>query len=141
MVSFGFAVSKVYHRSRLSPYLKGIASRLYYTRVGKLGCWKDGGREVVFCSDHVNDCKSGGMLLAIKGFSAAMLGGMGSFVGAVIGGFVFSFLESFAATFISGSLKEIVTFIVIINVLLFMPRGIMGPRMREGLEEEAVLGD
>lgn len=26
-------------------------------------CWKDGGREVVFCSDHVNDCKSGGMLL------------------------------------------------------------------------------
>ena len=30
---------------------------------------------------------SGGMLLAIKGFSAAMLGGMGSFVGAVIGGF------------------------------------------------------
>lgn len=84
---------------------------------------------------------SGGMLLAIKGFSAAMLGGMGSFVGAVIGGFVFSFLESFAATFISGSLKELVTFIVIINVLLFMPRGIMGPRMSEGLEEEAVLGD
>ena len=81
------------------------------------------------------------MLLAIKGFSAAMLGGMGSFVGAVIGGFVFSFLESFAATFISGSLKELVTFIVIINVLLFMPRGIMGPRMSEGLEEEVVLGD
>lgn len=26
-------------------------------------CWKDGVREVVFCSDHVNDCKSGGMLL------------------------------------------------------------------------------
>jgi len=84
---------------------------------------------------------SGGMLLAIKGFSAAMLGGMGSFVGAVIGGFVFSFLESFAATFVSGSLKELVTFIIIINVLLFMPRGIMGPRVKEGLEEEEVLGD
>lgn len=84
---------------------------------------------------------SGGMLLAIKGFSAAMLGGMGSFVGAVIGGFIFSFLESFAATFVSSSLKELVTFIVIINVLLFMPRGIMGPRVKEGLEEERVLGD
>jgi len=82
---------------------------------------------------------SGGMLLAIKGFSAAMLGGMGSFVGAVIGGFIFSFLESFVATFLSGSLKELVTFIVIINVLLFMPNGIMGPRFREGLEEEEVL--
>jgi len=84
---------------------------------------------------------SGGMLLAIKGFSAAMLGGMGSFVGAVIGGFVFSFLESFAATFVSSALKELVTFIVIINVLLFMPRGIMGPRVKEGLEEERVLED
>ena len=84
---------------------------------------------------------SGGMLLAIKGFSAAMLGGMGSFVGAVIGGFIFSFLESFAATYVSSALKELVTFIVIINVLLFMPRGIMGPKAKEGLEEERVLED
>lgn len=84
---------------------------------------------------------NGGMLLAIKGFSAAMLGGMGSFVGAVIGGFVFSFLESFAATFVTSRLKELVTFIVIINVLLFMPRGIMGPRVKEGLDQEEVLGD
>ena len=82
---------------------------------------------------------AGGMLLAIKGFSAAMLGGMGSIVGAVIGGFVFSFLECFAATFISTTLKELVTFIVIINVLLFMPRGIMGARVKEGLEEEEYL--
>ncbi len=82
-----------------------------------------------------------GMLLAIKGFSAAILGGMGSIVGAVVGGFIFSFLESFAATFVSSSLKELVTFIVIINVLLFMPRGIMGPRIVEGLHEEEILGD
>jgi branched-chain amino acid transport system permease protein len=84
---------------------------------------------------------SGGMLLAIKGFSAAMLGGMGSFSGAVIGAFIFSFLESFAATYVSSSLKELVTFIVIINVLLFMPRGIMGPRGVEGLHEDEILGD
>ena len=84
---------------------------------------------------------SGGMLLAIKGFSASMLGGMGSFVGAVIGAFIFSFLECFAATFVSSSLKELVTFVVIINVLLFMPRGIMGPRVVEGLHEEEFLGD
>ena len=82
---------------------------------------------------------SGGMLLAIKGFSAAMLGGMGSIPGAVIGGFIFSFLEAFAATFISSSLKELVTFIVIINVLLFKPRGIMGPRVVEGLEHDEFL--
>jgi branched-chain amino acid transport system permease protein len=83
----------------------------------------------------------GGMLLAIKGFSAAMLGGMGSIAGAVIGGFVFSFLESLTATYITSNLKELVTFIVIINVLLFMPRGIMGRRVVEGLEEEEVFMD
>ncbi len=84
---------------------------------------------------------SGGMLLAIKGFSAAMLGGMGSFPGAVIGAFIFSFLESFGATFVASSVKELVTFVVIINVLLFMPRGIMGGRFVEGLQEDEILGD
>ncbi|MBU0462019.1 MAG: branched-chain amino acid ABC transporter permease [Proteobacteria bacterium] len=84
---------------------------------------------------------SGGMMLAIKGFSAAMLGGMGSVAGAVIGGFVFSFLEAFTAGFISSTLKELITFIVIINVLLFMPRGLMGPRVVEGLEEVEIFQD
>ena len=73
------------------------------------------------------------MLLAIKGFSAAMLGGMGNIVGAMFGALVFSFLESFAATFISSSVKDLVTFIVIINVLLFLPHGLAGPRKAEGL--------
>ncbi len=84
---------------------------------------------------------AGGMLLAIKGFSAAMLGGMGSVVGAMIGGFVFSFLEAFTAGFVSSTLKELVTFIVIINVLLFMPRGLMGPRVVEGLEKVEIFRD
>ncbi|MDP7602626.1 MAG: branched-chain amino acid ABC transporter permease, partial [Alphaproteobacteria bacterium] len=84
---------------------------------------------------------AGGMLLAIKGFSAAMLGGMGSIVGAVIGGLVFALLESLAATYVSNAVKELITFVVIINVLLFMPRGIMGARRVEGFDEEEVLGD
>jgi branched-chain amino acid transport system permease protein len=80
----------------------------------------------------------GGMLLAVKGFSAAMLGGMGSIVGALFGSLVFAFLESFGATFISSSAKDLVTFIVIINVLLFLPRGLMGQRKVEGIEEDEV---
>ncbi|MAG95505.1 MAG: branched-chain amino acid ABC transporter permease [Alphaproteobacteria bacterium] len=84
---------------------------------------------------------AGGMMLAIKGFSAAMLGGMGNIVGAVIGGLLFALLESLAATYFSNAVKELITFIVIINVLLFMPRGIMGARRVEGFDEEEVLGD
>ena len=71
---------------------------------------------------------SGGMLLAIKGFSAAMLGGMGSVAGAVLGSMVFALLESFAATYLSSTVKELITFVVIILVLMFLPNGLLGGR-------------
>lgn len=80
-----------------------------------------------------------GMLLAIKGLSAAMLGGMGSIAGAAVGGLLIAALESFSATFISSSLKEVVTFLVIINVLLFLPCGLLGGRDGEGAAQDTSL--
>lgn len=71
---------------------------------------------------------SGGMLLALKGFSAALFGGMGSIIGAVLGGLIIGLLESFAATYLSSGYKELITFLVIINILLFRPRGLMGKK-------------
>ncbi|MCL4744688.1 MAG: branched-chain amino acid ABC transporter permease [Burkholderiaceae bacterium] len=82
---------------------------------------------------------SGGMLLAIKGFSAAMLGGMGSVAGAVLGGLVFATLESFSMTFVSSTLKELVTFVVIILVLMFLPNGLLGARERSSLAQDELL--
>lgn len=82
---------------------------------------------------------SGGMLLAIKGFSAAMLGGMGSVAGAVLGGLVFALLESFSVTFLSSTLKELVTFVVIIFVLMFLPNGLLGARVGHALEQDEVM--
>lgn len=82
---------------------------------------------------------SGGMLLAIKGFSAAMLGGMGSVAGAVLGGLVFALLESFSVTFLSSTLKELVTFVVIIFVLMFLPNGLLGARVSHAFAQEEVM--
>ncbi|MBM3555573.1 MAG: branched-chain amino acid ABC transporter permease [Alphaproteobacteria bacterium] len=84
---------------------------------------------------------AGGMLLAIKGLSAAMLGGMGSVIGAAIGGLLIAGLESFSAAFVASSLKEVVTFLVIINVLLFLPRGLMGGRDSENAAQDTNLED
>lgn len=67
-----------------------------------------------------------GTLLALKGFAAAMLGGMGSALGAVIGGLIVGLLEAFAAGYVSSQYKDAVAFIVIIGVLFVMPRGIFG---------------
>jgi branched-chain amino acid transport system permease protein len=79
---------------------------------------------------------SGGMLLAIKGFSAAMLGGMGSIAGAVLGSIVFALLEAFAAAYLSSTVKELITFVVIILVLMFLPNGLLGGRRQRGLAHE-----
>ncbi|MGZ8390621.1 MAG: branched-chain amino acid ABC transporter permease [Rhodoplanes sp.] len=67
-----------------------------------------------------------GTLLALKGFAAAMLGGIGSSVGAVIGGLLLGLLEAFAAGSLSSQYKDAVAFIVILVVLFARPQGLLG---------------
>jgi branched-chain amino acid transport system permease protein len=72
-----------------------------------------------------------GTLLALKGFAAAMLGGMGHPFGAVVGGLVVGLLETFGAGYISSAYKDAIAFLVILGVLFVMPQGLFG---RAGIE-------
>ena len=67
-----------------------------------------------------------GTLLALKGFAAAMLGGMGNAIGAVVGGILLGLLEAFAAGYLSSQYKDAVAFLVILAVLFAMPQGLFG---------------
>jgi len=67
-----------------------------------------------------------GTMLAIKGFAAAVLGGLGSNVGAVVAGFVIGLMESFGAGFISSGYKDAIALLVLLIVLFIRPGGIMG---------------
>lgn len=67
-----------------------------------------------------------GIMLALKGFAAAVLGGMGNPVGAVVGGLLLGLLEQFSAGYISSQYKDSVAFIVILLVLFTMPQGLFG---------------
>jgi branched-chain amino acid transport system permease protein len=67
-----------------------------------------------------------GTLLALKGFAAAMLGGIGHAPGAVVGGLLLGLLEAFSAGYLSSKYKDAVAFLVILAVLFAMPRGLFG---------------
>jgi branched-chain amino acid transport system permease protein len=67
-----------------------------------------------------------GTMLALKGFSAAMLGGMGNPLGAVAGGLLLGLLEAFSAGYLSSQYKDAVAFVVILLVLFAMPQGLFG---------------
>ena len=69
-----------------------------------------------------------GIMLGLKGFAAAMLGGMGSFAGAVLGGLLLGLLEGLGAGFISSAYKDAIAFVVILLVLFLMPGGLLGAR-------------
>ncbi|HHY56951.1 MAG TPA: branched-chain amino acid ABC transporter permease [Chloroflexi bacterium] len=75
-----------------------------------------------------------GFIPGLKAFTAAVLGGIGSIVGAMLGGMVLGLLESFSAAYFSifsrgafgAEYKDIFAFGILILVLIFRPQGLLG---------------
>jgi branched-chain amino acid transport system permease protein len=72
-----------------------------------------------------------GIMLGLKGFVAAVVGGLGSGLGAVAGGLLVGIVESFSAGYVSSSYKDATPFVMILLVLFFMPRGLFGAKSTE----------
>ena len=72
-----------------------------------------------------------GVMLGLKGFVAAVLGGLGSPLGAVAGGLLLGIMEAFTAGYISSEYKDAVPFVIVLLVLFFMPSGLFGSRATE----------
>ena len=69
-----------------------------------------------------------GDVFNIFAFVIVVLGGMGSFVGALLGGFLVGLAESLGAAVLPGSLKQLPIFALFVLVLLFRPTGLFGRR-------------
>lgn len=67
-----------------------------------------------------------GALLALKGFGAAILGGLGNFYGAVAAGILLGLLESLGAGLISSAFKDAIALGVLLLVLFIKPSGLLG---------------
>jgi branched-chain amino acid transport system permease protein len=67
-----------------------------------------------------------GDVFNILAFVIVVLGGMGSFIGALLGGFLVGLAESLGAALLPGSLKQLPIFVLFVLVLLFRPSGLFG---------------
>ena len=67
-----------------------------------------------------------GVMLGLKGFAAAVLGGLGNPFGAAAGGLILGVLESFGAGFISSAYKDAFAFVVLLLLLFVKPTGLFG---------------
>jgi branched-chain amino acid transport system permease protein len=79
-----------------------------------------------------------GFIPGLKAFTAAVLGGIGNIPGAMLGGLVLGLLEAFAASYLSllthgafgAEYKDIFAFSILILILIFRPRGLLGEVVR-----------
>src|SRR5881628_2659431 len=80
-----------------------------------------------------------GFIPGLKAFTAAVLGGIGNIPGAMVGGLVLGLLEAFAASYLSlltggafgAEYKDIFAFSMLIVILIFRPKGLLGEIVRE----------
>ncbi|MCB0942253.1 MAG: branched-chain amino acid ABC transporter permease [Mycobacterium sp.] len=69
---------------------------------------------------------SGGFLLGIKAFSAAVLGGIGNLRGALLGGLILGIMENYGQALFGTQWRDVVAFVLLVLVLLIRPTGILG---------------
>ena len=67
-----------------------------------------------------------GFVAGLKGFTAAVIGGIGSIPGAMVGGLMLGFAESFTQGYISTKWSDLVVFSILIGFMIFRPQGLLG---------------
>lgn len=91
-----------------------------------------GGLAGVLVAPLINIHYEMGLLLTLKGFAAAILGGLASPFGAVFGGVTLGLVESIAVVSISSGYKDVIAMVILIMIMILMPQGLLGRRGRQG---------
>jgi branched-chain amino acid transport system permease protein len=67
-----------------------------------------------------------GVMIGLKGFVAAVLGGIGNMSGAVLGALIMGLSEEFVVAYLSSTLRDALAFGLLIGILIWKPSGLMG---------------
>ncbi len=105
----GIAVSKIHYLVFLGASLVGSISGILITYLSSI---------------HYES----GILLGLKGFIAAIIGGINRPYGAIFGGLVLGFGEAISSGYISTDYKDAVAFLLLIVILIFQPQGLFVKR-------------
>jgi branched-chain amino acid transport system permease protein len=72
-----------------------------------------------------------GILVGLKAFVAAVLGGIGNIPGAMLGGLLIGITETMVVGYLNPTYKDAVAFAILILILLFRPSGLLGAVAQE----------
>jgi branched-chain amino acid transport system permease protein len=67
-----------------------------------------------------------GFLAGLKGFTAAVIGGIGSIPGAMIGGLLLGLAEAYSQGYVSTRWSDLYVFVILVLFMLFRPQGLLG---------------
>ena len=127
---YGMAMRAV-SQDRETSLLMGIDINTIYRLTWFLGVFLAALAGVLVTPKATVDPYIGRMAL-LKGLSIVIVGGLGSVEGAVLSGVLLGLIESLASTYISPSFKDGWGYLLVILVLLFRPRGLLGRTLRRG---------
>ncbi|CAB3933248.1 ABC transporter permease [Achromobacter insolitus] len=74
-----------------------------------------------------------GLPFGLKGFAAALLGGLSSIPGAVVGGLLLGVAETLASAYLGEGYRDLVAYALLLLFLLLRPQGLLGDRRLEAL--------
>lgn len=141
-IGLAFGLDAVLHRTRLgrgirsvsqdpdAALLMGVSRERIITVTFLIGGLLAGiGALLYTLRMPTNIIYSGGFILGIKAFCAAVLGGIGNVRGGLLGGLLLGVMENYGSVLFGNQWKDVVAFTLLILVLMFRPTGILGEKL------------
>ncbi|KAA0678960.1 branched-chain amino acid ABC transporter permease [Roseomonas genomospecies 6] len=111
----------------MAASLAGIRTGHVYAATFALGCTLAALSGMLLASIYSAQASVGG-LISLKSFVVVILGGMGSFAGAIAGGLLLGVAEAMWGGYVSMGMVDVIGFVLVILILLFRPQGLFSIR-------------
>jgi branched-chain amino acid transport system permease protein len=116
-------------QNQLAAYYMGIPVKLIFSMIWAISAGVAAVAGILLAPVSLIDPNIG--FIAIRAFSAAVLGGFTSLPGAVLGGLIIGLIEQFAAIYLSDGVKDLAAPVVALVMLAVYPQGLLGQRVRK----------